>query len=73
MYILKPQEGEGDGDGAPRVARTREMIVPRTMQAHATCRARSVAAREVDFDAHRAYVRSFGCNGHNDREYGYRG
>ena len=36
-------------------------------------RARSAAAREADFDEHRADVRSFGGNGHDHREYDYRG
>ena len=31
------------------------------------------AAREADFDEHRADVRSFGCNGHDHRDYDYRG
>ena len=33
---------------------------------------KSVAAREADFDEHRADVRSCGCNGHDHREYDYR-
>ena len=40
-----------------------EMIVQQAMHTHAGHRARSAAAREADFDAHRADVRSFGCNG----------
>ena len=50
-----------------------ELIVPHAMHTRATRRARSVAAREVDFDEHRADVRSFGCNGHDHREYDYCG
>ena len=46
-----------------------EMIVPRAMHTHAERRARSAAAREAGFDEHRADVRSFGCDGHNHREY----
>ena len=37
------------------------------------CRARSAAAREADFDEHLADVRSFGCDGHDHREYDDRG
>ena len=40
---------------------------------HAERRMRSAAAREADFDEHRAEVRSFGCGGHDHREYDYRG
>ena len=50
-----------------------EMIVPQAMHTHAERRARSAAAREADFDEHRADVRSFGGNGHDHREYDYRG
>ena len=50
-----------------------EMIVPQAMHTHAERRARSAAAREPDFDEHRADVRSFGGNGHDHREYDYRG
>ena len=28
---------------------------------------------QADFDEHRAEVRSFGCGGHDHREYDYRG
>ena len=47
------------------------MIVPQAMHTHAERRARS--PREADFDEHRANVRNFGGNGHNHREYDYRG
>ena len=50
-----------------------EMIVPQAMHTHAERRMRSAAAREADFDEHRAEVRSFGCGGHDHREYDYRG
>ena len=49
------------------------IIVPQAMHTHVARRARSEAAREADFDEHRADVRSFGCNGHDHREYDYRG
>ena len=50
-----------------------EMIVPQAMHTHAQRRARSAAAREADFDEHRAEVRSFGCGGHDHRDYDYHG
>ena len=50
-----------------------QMIVPQAMHTHAERRTRSAAAREADFDEHRAEVRSFGCGGHDHREYDYRG
>ena len=50
-----------------------EMIAPRAMRQHAIRRALSFAAREADFDEHRAEVRSFGCDGHDHRDYDYRG
>ena len=50
-----------------------EVIVPQAMHTHAERRARSAAAREADFDLHRADVRSFGGNGHDRREYDYCG
>ena len=50
-----------------------EMIVSQAMHTHAERRMRSAAAREADFDVHRAEVRSFGCGGHDHREYDYRG
>lgn len=46
-----------------------EMAVPHAMHRHATPRALSMAAREADFDEHRAVVRNFGCGGHDGREY----
>ena len=46
-----------------------EMIVPRAMRQHSVRRALSLAAREADFDEHRADVRHFGCGGHDGREY----
>ena len=49
------------------------MIVPQAMHTHAERRARSAAAREADCDEHRADVRSFGGNGHDQREYDYCG
>ena len=47
-----------------------ELIVPHAMHLHAARRARS---READFDEHREGVHSFGCNGHDHREYDYNG
>ena len=46
-----------------------EMIAPRAMRQHAVRRALSCAAREADFDEHRADARNFGCVGHDGREY----
>ena len=46
-----------------------EMIVPRAMRQHSVRRALSLAAREADFDEHRADVCHFGCGGHDGREY----
>ena len=46
-----------------------EMIVPRAMRQHSVRRALSLAAREADFDEHRADVHHFGCGGHDGREY----
>ena len=48
-----------------------EMIVPQAMHTHAERRARSAAAREADFDEHRADVRGFGCDGCDGRDYAY--
>ena len=50
-----------------------EIIMPPTMHTHTARCARSAAAREADFDEHHADVRSFGCNGHDHREYDYGG
>ena len=58
---------------ARHVLRGLEIIVPQAMHTHVARRARSEAAREADFDEHRAEVRSFGCGGHDHREYDYRG
>ena len=41
----------------------RGLIVPQAMHTHVARRARSEAAREADFDEHRADVRGFGCDG----------
>ena len=46
-----------------------EMMAPRAMRQHAVRRAMSLAAREADFDEHRADARNFGCGGHDGREY----
>ena len=46
-----------------------EMMAPRAMRQHAVRRALSCAAREADFDEHRADARNFGCVGHDGREY----
>ena len=46
-----------------------EMMAPRAMRQHAVRRALSCAAREADFDEHRADARNFGCGGHDGREY----
>ena len=47
--------------------------MPRAMHTQAKRRARLAAAREADFDEHRADVRSFGCDGYAHREYDLRG
>ena len=44
-------------------------IVPQAMHTHVARRARSEAAREADFDEHRADVRGFGCDGCDGRDY----
>ena len=54
------------------VARTADdapAVAPRAMRQHAVRRALSCAAREADFDEHRADARNFGCVGHDGREY----
>ena len=58
---------------ARHVLRGLAIIVPQAMHTHVARRARSEAAREADFDEHRADVRSFGGNGHDQREYDYCG
>ena len=41
------------------------------MHTHVARRARSEAAREADFDEHRADVRGFGCDGCDGRDYAH--
>ena len=53
------------------VLRGLEIIVPQAMHTHVARRARSEAAREADFDEHRADVRGFGCDGDDGRDYAY--
>ena len=48
-----------------------EIIVSQAMHTHVARRARSEAAREADFDEHRADVRGFGCDGCDGRDYAY--
>ena len=61
--------GSGLADGSRQRARLFLLS-----DASALKRARAAAAaREADFDEHRAEVRSFGCGGHDHREYDYRG
>ena len=50
---------------ARHVLRGLEIIVPQAMHTHTARRARSVAAREADFDEHRFDARGFGCDGHD--------
>ena len=45
--------------------------VPQAMHTHVARRARSEAAREADFDEHRADVRGFGCDGCDDRDHAH--
>ena len=56
---------------ARHVLRGLEIIVPQAMHTHIARRARSEAAREADFDEHRADVRGFGCDGGDGRDYAY--
>ena len=45
--------------------------MPQAMHTHVARRARSEAAREADFDEHRADVRGFGCDGGDGRDYAH--
>jgi hypothetical protein len=56
---------------ARHVLRGLEIIVPQAMHTHVARRARSEAAREADFDEHRADVRGFGCDGCDGRDYAH--
>ena len=56
---------------ARHVLRGLEIIVPQAMHTHVASRARSEAAREADFDEHRADVRGFGCDGCDGRDYAH--
>ena len=44
---------------------------PQAMHTHVARRTRSEAAREADFDEHRADVRGFGCDGCDGRDYAH--
>ena len=48
-----------------------EIITPQAMHTHTARRAKSEAAREADFDEHRADVRGFGCDGCDGRDYAH--
>ena len=56
---------------ARHVLRGLAIIVPQAMHTHVARRARSEAAREADFDEHRADVRGFGCDGGDGRDYAF--
>ena len=56
---------------ARHVLRRLEIIVPQAIHTHVARRAQSEAAREADFDEHRADVRGFGCDGGDCRDYAY--
>ena len=47
------------------------IIVPKAMHTHVARRARLEAAREADFDEHRADVRGFGFDGCDGRDNAY--
>ena len=55
----------------PKPHTFQEIIVPQAMHTHVARRARSEAAREADFDEHRADVRGFGCDGCDGRDYAH--